>query len=423
MAEKITKDINPTYGSIQKLFSRNTDLVTFCEDRVVKILANKDAVFNADGNPQLTANVNVLGQTIPFIGDYGISKNPESFAYSSYRAYFADKQRGAVLRLSQDGLTTISDQGMHDWFRDNLRHAGFIVGSYDAYKRTYNITLKEPLSSNLLINSKIETGEYLGTTLEDYQEYLQDVTGSEIGHADFFNFNDANNDGTPDGLAGWNASADWYVSSGMNPGLLAYTVIREYPAIPQGYYQQGRSQGEVLVDSSNEVFDTTTASTDITYMAAYGGSSNGFNNVTGGPPHSQDRIINDSTSSLPNNGTEHNLASAVNNNIWHFGQGTGIVTTSPSGGGINSSEWAIINEGIAFQSYPDLNDTSPVGLDPDTSFLKTPMGYSDPTAARNDFFAGTEILNSTAQSGVGLFETVPSGGLTTPMTVFNGEEV
>ena len=66
-AEKITKDVNPNYGSIQKLFSRQSDLIALCEDRILKILANKDAVFNADGNPQLTANTNVLGQTIPFV--------------------------------------------------------------------------------------------------------------------------------------------------------------------------------------------------------------------------------------------------------------------------------------------------------------------------------------------------------------------
>ena len=102
-AEKITKDINPTYGSIQKLHTRDTDLITLCEDKILRILANKDAIFNADGNTQLTATQNVLGQTIPFVGEYGISKNPESFASESYRAYFTDKSRGTVLRLSKDG--------------------------------------------------------------------------------------------------------------------------------------------------------------------------------------------------------------------------------------------------------------------------------------------------------------------------------
>jgi len=140
-AEKITKDINPTYGSIQKLFQRRVSLIAFCEDRVVRITAGKDTLYNADGKPQLIASSAVLGDSNPFVGDYGISKNPESFAKESYRAYFADKQRGAVLRLSMDGLTPISSAGMNDYFRDNLRNSDSIVGSYDDRNKTYNLTL------------------------------------------------------------------------------------------------------------------------------------------------------------------------------------------------------------------------------------------------------------------------------------------
>ena len=141
-AEKITKDINPSYGSIQKLHARDTDLVTLCEDKCLRILASKDAVFNADGNTQLTATANVLGQTIPFSGEFGISKNPESFASESYRAYFSDKVRGVILRLSKDGITPISMFGMKDWFKDNLKLTGKVVGSYDDKKDEYNVTLE-----------------------------------------------------------------------------------------------------------------------------------------------------------------------------------------------------------------------------------------------------------------------------------------
>ena len=140
-AENITKDLDTTYGSIQKLFARNSDLIALCEDKIVQIFADKDLIFNADGNPQLTASNKVLGQSRPFVGEYGISKNPESFASSSYRAYFTDKQRGAVLRLSMDGLTPISDAGMKDWFRDKLKNDYYrIVGSYDKAKNDYNLT-------------------------------------------------------------------------------------------------------------------------------------------------------------------------------------------------------------------------------------------------------------------------------------------
>jgi len=140
-AEKITKDLNPSYGSIQKLFARNTDLVTFCEDKVFKILANKDALFNADGNPQLTATENVLGQTVPFAGDYGISTDPESFAYDNYRLYFSDRTRGNILRLSQDGITSISSYGMSKWFADNLPDSTRVIGSFDDKKKEYNVHL------------------------------------------------------------------------------------------------------------------------------------------------------------------------------------------------------------------------------------------------------------------------------------------
>tara|TARA_R110001606_G_scaffold56737_1_gene137419 strand:+ start:217 stop:7128 length:6912 start_codon:yes stop_codon:yes gene_type:complete len=141
MAEGITKDLNPSYGSIQKLFTRNTNVISFCEHKTLKILANKDAIFNADGNTNLTATSKVLGQTIPFAGEFGISKNPESFSSYGYRIYYTDKNRNAVLRLSGDGITNISDKGMSTFFKENLSNSSDIIGSYDEDKDTYNLTL------------------------------------------------------------------------------------------------------------------------------------------------------------------------------------------------------------------------------------------------------------------------------------------
>ena len=157
MSQKITKDLNPAYGSIQALKTRDTDLITFTEDKVLRILANKDALFNADGNANLTATDRVLGQATPYVGDYGISKNPESLASDQYRIYFTDKQRGAVLRLSRDGLTPISNIGMRTWFRDNLHKASEMIGSFDVVNGEYNISLKySDLYSNV---------EYPNTTI------------------------------------------------------------------------------------------------------------------------------------------------------------------------------------------------------------------------------------------------------------------
>ena len=143
-AEAITKDLNPEFGTIQKLHARDSDLITLCEDKTLKILANKDALFEADGNTQLTANNNVLGQTVPYIGEYGISTNPESFVAQGFRAYFTDRQRGVVLRLSRNGLEPISEYGMKNYFRDNLATTNLtdkIIGSFDEVKANYNVSL------------------------------------------------------------------------------------------------------------------------------------------------------------------------------------------------------------------------------------------------------------------------------------------
>ena len=183
-AEKITKDINPIYGSIQKLHSRDTDLVTLCEDKVFKILANKDAVFNADGNPQLIATPNVLGQTIPFAGEFGISKNPESFASESYRAYFTDKQRGTVLRLSKDGLTPISDYGMKDWFRDAFNanetdewDGASIVGNNNQILGTYDTRNKEYNLKITYVGDDSNNPLYDGTFVNRLLSFREDVKG------------------------------------------------------------------------------------------------------------------------------------------------------------------------------------------------------------------------------------------------------
>ena len=143
VAEPITKDLSPEYGSIQRLLARNSDLISFCEDKVIRILANKDALYNADGSTNITASNAVLGQAVAYAGEFGISTNPESLADYGYRTYFTDKERGVILRLSVDGLEVISDDGMSSWFRNKFRsHTGDINGAYDIYSNQYIVSFE-----------------------------------------------------------------------------------------------------------------------------------------------------------------------------------------------------------------------------------------------------------------------------------------
>ena len=142
-AEKITKDMNPEYGSIQKLHTRDGDILVMHEDKIMKVLANKDALYNADQGANVAVADNFLGSDRPFSTKYGISTNPESFATDLYgRVYFTDRARSAVLRLSGDGITNISDYGMKYWFNRYFNaYTNYIIGSYDTKKDLYNVTV------------------------------------------------------------------------------------------------------------------------------------------------------------------------------------------------------------------------------------------------------------------------------------------
>ena len=116
----LTRAANPENGSIQKIYSEEGNLLVLQENKCNRALIDKDTIYTTEGGTQTQAAGTVIGQITPYAGQYGISKNPESFAIYGFRKYFADVNRGCMLRLSHDGVTEISEYGMRDWFRDNL---------------------------------------------------------------------------------------------------------------------------------------------------------------------------------------------------------------------------------------------------------------------------------------------------------------
>ena len=144
VAEEITRSVDPIGGSIQRLHAEDTNLIVFQERKVNRALIDKDAIYSAEGSAITTTANLVIGQITPYAGNWGIGTNPESFAVYGYRKYFVDKNRNAVLRLSQDGITEISNYGMSDYFRTQLStitSTGTLTGGYDIHNQNYILNI------------------------------------------------------------------------------------------------------------------------------------------------------------------------------------------------------------------------------------------------------------------------------------------
>jgi len=172
----ITRSLNPAYGSIQKLYAQDYYLTIFQEDKVSRAPINKNIIYSAEGNPTVTTSNMVIGEPQAYAGNFGISRNPESHAVYGFRQYFTDKDRNAVLRLSNNGLEEIQRYGMYDFFRDKLSEldqgkpfiAGKAVGMWDIYNKQYIVSLQTANTSftnNAL--GKPETNKYFTLSFDD----------------------------------------------------------------------------------------------------------------------------------------------------------------------------------------------------------------------------------------------------------------
>ena len=103
------------------------------------------AIFTAEGVGITTTGKQVIGAIQPIGGNWGISRNPESFATYGFTKYFTDRDRNAVLKIQGNQIQEISNAGMSDFFRDQLGALGNdsdLLGSYDVYNQNYVLSIQ-----------------------------------------------------------------------------------------------------------------------------------------------------------------------------------------------------------------------------------------------------------------------------------------
>jgi hypothetical protein len=166
------KPLEDSFGPIQVLDARQTDVLTLQEDKISYVLAGKNLLSDSVGGGAISSIPEVLGTQIARTEKYGISYNAESYVQWGQDRFFTDAKRGAVIQMrgdetGQQQLRVISESGMRTWFRDLFNESFNTqkLGGFDPYSNEYVLTSnEEPIPS---IEKCIDCGIIRTFTVED----------------------------------------------------------------------------------------------------------------------------------------------------------------------------------------------------------------------------------------------------------------
>jgi hypothetical protein len=96
------------FGDIIRMKLHNRDLRIYQYKKCGVVPVYSTQTLNQDGTNNLIASSKIINPIRYYDGDFGIGNQPTSLATSGFADYFADPVKGYFLRLSQDGITPIS---------------------------------------------------------------------------------------------------------------------------------------------------------------------------------------------------------------------------------------------------------------------------------------------------------------------------
>lgn len=186
------KHCEGSFGEIQYLDGRNTDVLVLQEDKISYVLAEKNLLSDASAGGIITSTPQVLGTQIARTEKYGISFNPESYVQWGYDRFFTDAKRGAVIQLKggedmNEQLVVISDQNMRTWFRDSFNSSFNYqkLGGFDPYMNEYVLAMNDrqlPINPQCLICGTSQTFTLsIGSETSKTQTYCVDL-GPTVGY-------------------------------------------------------------------------------------------------------------------------------------------------------------------------------------------------------------------------------------------------
>jgi len=114
------KDLDINNGAINALSPTDQYLTVFQNSKVSKVPVNRNVLQTAAGVESLTVSNQVLGAEQSYVGSYGVDTNQTAVINVDNVMYFIDKNRRAIIRLSNQGMNIISDIDISEMIEDTF---------------------------------------------------------------------------------------------------------------------------------------------------------------------------------------------------------------------------------------------------------------------------------------------------------------
>lgn len=137
-------NLETTFGPINKIISVGYTLKCLQTKKNTSIYINRNMIFTADGNRQITTTNEVLGTRDPSELDYG-TEHPESVFRDDRQVFFYDVNSGSFIQDSANGMFPISDYKFSTYFRNKSRQIQnrenvFVYTQVDNFNNQINVS-------------------------------------------------------------------------------------------------------------------------------------------------------------------------------------------------------------------------------------------------------------------------------------------
>lgn len=147
-----TYDLDITYGNCLRLVARDRFIRAFQQYKVGRIPLFSEIHKDPQGQFVQAVTDKLLNPVQYDVGDFGIGDQPESLASHDYADYFTTNVKGAICRVSNDGVNNISELYLVDsWATENIplrTGTSNIYGAFDTRLNKYIIALEAATGSS-----------------------------------------------------------------------------------------------------------------------------------------------------------------------------------------------------------------------------------------------------------------------------------